>query len=115
MGASSTCGCENELTLQTKNTRHVSDSCEDSLQGVNLNHNYDYSWAAANDLDEDQQECSNSYRGEAPFSESETQAVRDFILDHQETLKFVVNYQAYGNMLIIPFSGELNEELSEDV
>ena len=86
------CDCDDELTLKTKNTRRVSDLCEDGLQGVNLYRNYDYSWAEANGEDVDQQVCSKTYRGEAPFSESETQAVRDFVLSHQDTLKFVVNY-----------------------
>ena len=32
--------------------------------------------------------------------------MRDFILAHQDTLKFVINYHSYGNMLVIPYSGQ---------
>ncbi|MEM9991998.1 MAG: M14 family zinc carboxypeptidase, partial [Bacteroidota bacterium] len=46
-------------------------------------------------------ENSQVYRGTAPFSEPETQAVRDFCNQHQ----FVValNYHSYGNLLIYPW------------
>ena len=31
--------------------------------------------------------------------------MRDFILDHKDTLKFIVNYHSYGNMFLVPYSG----------
>ena len=31
--------------------------------------------------------------------------MRDFVLGHVDTLKFVVSYHSYGNMLVIPYSG----------
>ena len=31
--------------------------------------------------------------------------MRDFILAHKDTLKFVLNYHSYGNMFLVPYSG----------
>ena len=31
--------------------------------------------------------------------------MRDFILERQDKLKFVVNYHSYGNMFLVPYSG----------
>lgn len=62
--------------------------------------------------------CSESYRGPHPFSEPETRAVRDFIMDHINQLKFVVNYHGYGNTILKPFNSvkvDLIKELYPDV
>ncbi|MFK7980554.1 MAG: M14 family zinc carboxypeptidase, partial [Saprospiraceae bacterium] len=45
--------------------------------------------------------ASDVYRGTAPFSEPETQAVRDFCIQHQ--FKIALNYHAFSNLLIIPW------------
>ena len=49
------------------------------------------------------------YRGPAPFSEPETQTMRDFVLARKDSLKFALNYHSYGNMVIIPYSGTDDE------
>ena len=89
--------------MKRKNGRDTKGAClsaED--QGVDLNRNYDISWVA---LGEDQI-CESTYPGTAPFSEPETRTMRDFILEHKDTLKFIVNYHAFGNMLPIPYQAE---------
>ena len=32
--------------------------------------------------------------------------MRDFILENKDTLKFIVNYHSYGNMFVLPYSGD---------
>lgn len=62
--------------------------------GVDLNRNYDYCW----DCNEDgssSKPCAEDYRGTAPFSEPETQAIKGFVEKYQNSLKVVVNIHAY--------------------
>ena len=66
-------------------------------RGVDLNRNYGYGWGA-NDTGSSPNPCSATYRGESEFSEPETQAVRDFILNRQ--FKNVLHYHAYWNVYI---------------
>ncbi len=42
--------------------------------------------------------CSSTFRGDSAFSEPETQAVRDFILEHD--FANVLHYHSYSNVLI---------------
>jgi len=77
--------------------------------GVDLNRNYGFEWAFDN-----QGSSSNSnseiYRGLAPFSEPETQTVRDFCNDH--LFRICMNYHTFGNVLIYPFG--FNDEETPD-
>ena len=95
-----------DIVLKRKNHRFVSEYCTPQSQGVDLNRNYNVSWADPPEpLDREQFECSETYRGPYPFSEPETRAMRDFVLAHRDSLKFVVSFHSYGNMLVIPYSG----------
>mgnify|MGYP003332759749 CR=1 FL=1 len=41
--------------------------------------------------------------------------MRDFVLDHQDTIKFAISYHSFGNMLVIPYSGaDRTKRLTED-
>ncbi len=77
--------------------------------GVDLNRNYGFEWAF-----DDQGSSGNSnsqiYRGQAPFSEPETQAVRDFCIAHR--FRICMNYHTFGNVLIYPFA--FNDEETPD-
>lgn len=90
--------------LWRKNRRKLNDS----TFGVDLNRNYGpfEFWNADNNgsSTKPQQE---TYRGESPFSEPETQAIRFFCMQHNFTL--ALNFHTYGGMLIYPFAA-LNRE-----
>ena len=68
--------------------------------GVDLNRNYGYEWGFD---DQGSSPDSNraTYRGPAPFSEPETQAIRDFTLEHE--FQIAINNHSFGNLLIYPF------------
>ncbi len=66
-------------------------------RGVDLNRNYGYGWGA-NDTGSSPNPCSATYRGESSFSEPETQAVRDFIMNHN--FKNVLHYHSFSNVYI---------------
>ncbi len=76
-------------------------------EGIDLNRNYSYNWGA--DWGSSGDPCSDVYRGEEPFSEPETQAVRDFIMS--KDFKNVLHYHTYSNLLIHSFgSGDYPPE-----
>ncbi len=72
----------------------------DGTYGVDLNRNYGYEWG----FDDDGSSpitSDETYRGTGPFSEPETQAVRDFISAHN----FVITlyFHSYSNLILWPW------------
>lgn len=67
--------------------------------GVDLNRNWGYEWggqgASANPNSE-------TYRGPAPFSEPESQALRDFVLAHGRLLGHI-DFHSYGELILWPW------------
>ncbi len=72
----------------------------DGTFGVDLNRNYGYQWGFDNSGSSPNTN-SATYRGPAPFSEPETQMMRDFCLGHN--FEIALNYHTYGNLLIYPW------------
>jgi hypothetical protein len=68
--------------------------------GVDLNRNYGFSWGLDN-IGSSGNPNSDTYRGDAQFSEPETQNMRDFCLAHD--FKIALNYHTYGDLLIYPW------------
>lgn len=77
---------------------------EDGNIGVDLNRNYGYEWGYS-DTGSSPNTYSNVYRGEAPFSEAETQLMKQFCEAHD--FQIALNYHAYGNYLIYPWGYDL--------
>ena len=96
--------------MQRKNVR---ETCSGSPDGVDLNRNYSYMWGYDNQ-GSSSDGCDETYRGTGPFSEPETQVIRDFVENHNFPLAF--NYHSYSNLLIYPFGYEYqNSAPQEDV
>ncbi|MEN0004201.1 MAG: M14 family zinc carboxypeptidase [Bacteroidota bacterium] len=72
----------------------------DETYGVDLNRNYAFQWGF-DDQGSSTNTTSQTYRGTAPFSEPETQAVRDFCNAHE--FELALNYHTWGNLLIYPW------------
>ncbi len=90
--------------MHRKNRRDVGSS----NKGVDLNRNF----GPANFWDHPNGGSSlnpnfETYRGEGPFSEPETEALRNFVLDND--FRTVHNYHNYSNLLIYPY-GVLQRE-----
>lgn len=66
--------------------------------GVDLNRNYSYEWGGTGSSG---QTTSETYRGTAPFSEPETQAMKWFIENH--TFVNALNYHTYADLLLFPW------------
>lgn len=67
--------------------------------GTDLNRNYGYQWGGGG---ASTSPSSDTFRGEAAFSEPETQAVRDFIGSHKN-LKVMMSYHSFSNLILWPW------------
>ena len=68
--------------------------------GVDLNRNYGYMWGC-DDVGSSPRTSSETYRGSGPFSEPESQAIRDFVEEH--TFVISLSYHSYGNLFLFPW------------
>ncbi|MCP4569852.1 MAG: hypothetical protein GY841_19910 [FCB group bacterium] len=76
-----------------KNTRDNGDG----TYGVDLNRNWGYMWGF-DDYGSSPDGWSETFRGTGPFSEPETQTLRDFINAHD--FPVIVNYHSHGDMYL---------------
>lgn len=74
-----------------------SENGEDWIGGVDLNRNYDYKWEMGNP-----HETTEIYRGPAPFSEPETQAIRNLVLQHH--FKYALDFHSGTELIVYPWS-----------
>jgi hypothetical protein len=66
--------------------------------GVDLNRNYSYMWGGPGSSG---LPWSDTYRGPAPFSEPETQAIRNLALTHD--FRAILTYHSYGQLILYPW------------
>ena len=69
---------------------------EDWIGGVDPNRNYDYAWS-----DGDSDPNSEIYKGPSPFSEPETQALRNLVLSHNFT--YALSYHSGAEVILYPW------------
>lgn len=95
---------------QFNKTQNASDQCADVINaGVDLNRNFGYKfgYGSSNGI-----ECSGEdYRGPAAFSEPESKAIKQFLTKNKDSIKFIYNFHAAGNLFILPYNGELPNTL----
>ncbi len=86
---------QNVYTMWRKNRRNNGGS-----YGVDLNRNYAKGWGGSGSsgfpFDE-------TYRGTAPFSEPETQALRDHFQNPLYDFKAMITYHSYGELVMYPW------------
>ena len=94
---------DNQYSSVRKNRRvHKNVTCSINNIGVDLNRNYDFFFGYKNDGSSGSP-CREDYRGEYPFSEPETNNIKNFV-DSHPNIKIVFNYHTYGNLIITPFN-----------
>ncbi len=74
---------------------------EDWVGGVDLNRNYDYAWEGGSTNPR-----SEIYKGPSPFSEPETQAIRDFVLEHDFT--YAISFHSGVELILYPWGHTYN-------
>ncbi len=72
----------------------------DGSYGVDLNRNYGFLWGF-DDIGSSPFGPDQTYRGTAPFSEPESQMIRDFVNAHN--FRIALNAHTFGNLLIHPW------------
>ncbi|MCK4415168.1 MAG: immune inhibitor A [Candidatus Eisenbacteria sp.] len=75
----------------------------DGTHGVDLNRNFGYQWGY-DDYGSSPSPSSEVYRGTAAFSEPETAAMRDFVIDRGFSI--AMNYHSYSNINLMVFGYE---------
>jgi hypothetical protein len=75
----------------------------DGSRGVDLNRNYGHMWGGAGASDDPQNDV---FRGEYPFSENETKAIRDLALQHD--FVFSLSYHSSGQIILYPWGYTVN-------
>jgi hypothetical protein len=70
----------------------------DGTYGVDLNRNYGYQWGGPGSSGDT---FSEIYRGPSPFSEPETQAVRDFLQQRQS--RALISYHNFSQLILYPW------------
>jgi hypothetical protein len=74
---------------------------EDWIGGVDLNRNYGYQWNATCDTGSPYPEAED-YRGPAPFSEPETQAIRNLALNNDFT--YAISFHSGAQVILYPWA-----------
>jgi len=72
----------------------------DGTYGVDLNRNFGYEWGYDN-IGSSPDPARETYRGPEAFSELETQAVRDFVNNHN--IVTALNFHSYSNLCLYPW------------
>ncbi|XP_033229172.1 carboxypeptidase B-like [Belonocnema kinseyi] len=69
-------------------------------RGVDLNRNFGYKWKLSG---RSRHPCHITYAGKAPFSELESQHLRDFFLSKNGTIKIYLTLHSFGKYLLYPW------------
>jgi hypothetical protein len=78
----------------------------DDSYGVDLNRNYGYRWGGEGSSPFP---STDTYRGPAPFSEPETQAIRDFVIAHPN-ITAAISFHTYGELILYPYGYTFEEQ-----
>jgi carboxypeptidase T len=73
----------------------------DGTFGVDLNRNYGFGWGTGGSSSTP---SSDIYKGTAPFSEPETQAIRDFFLAHRN-VTIALSFHTFSELILYPWGG----------
>ncbi|KAH8270230.1 hypothetical protein KR018_006073 [Drosophila ironensis] len=69
--------------------------------GTDINRNFGYEWG--HDVGSSSDPCEDTYRGEEPFDQPETQVLRDVMLHYSGRLTWYLSLHSYGNYLLLPW------------
>ena len=70
--------------------------------GVDPNRNYGFGWGLDN-TGSSGNPCDLTYRGTGPFSEYETQAIRDLVMSGLHEFTIALSYHSYGRLILYPW------------
>lgn len=81
--------------------------------GVDLDRNWHYQWGKRGSS---KSACNELYAGPGPFSEPESKALSDFLIDYRKQIKMYISLQAYGQIISYPMKANtsFNAERIDD-
>ena len=91
-----------DANIRKNRKPHKNITCSQKDIGVDLNRNYDFYFGEDN-KGSSGSPCDEQYRGEYPFSEPETNNIKNFVDIHPD-IKITFNYHTWGNLIITPFN-----------
>ncbi|XP_028031436.1 zinc carboxypeptidase-like [Bombyx mandarina] len=76
---------------------------DDMSHGVDLNRNFDFVWMS---VGASNNPCSNTFAGPRPFSEPESRAISQYVLNLKEQgeIIYYLAYHSYTQLIVIPYS-----------
>ena len=84
----------------------------DGTYGVDLNRNYDFKWGFDNQ-GSSPDSISQVFRGQSPFSEPETQAIRELVAEHD--FKAIVSYHNFSQVILYPWGYKAEPSQIDDL
>ncbi|XP_045539380.1 carboxypeptidase B-like [Papilio machaon] len=79
-----------------RKTRSTGHTITNLCVGVDLNRNFGYNFGLwSSDI-----ACSEAYHGKGPFSEPESQAVRNIVLEHISRMELFLDIHSYGSIIL---------------
>ncbi|XP_076644229.1 carboxypeptidase B [Halictus rubicundus] len=72
-------------------------------EGVDPNRNFGYHWGEMDEGGASSDPCHETYAGPRAFSEPETRAMADYILDNKENIKMYLTLHSYSQMWLVPW------------
>lgn len=76
-------------------------------RGVDLNRNFGFKWAHELNIFDPRPAspipCLDSYHGPSAFSEPESRAVRDFVMERRHRIKGYLAFHSFGNKILYPW------------
>lgn len=100
-------GAEYDIASNYKLWRKSRAKNSDGTFGVDLNRNYGFAWGTGGSSDKP---MSDTYRGPRAFSESETQAIKKYIEDHQN-ITILLSFHTFTQLILYPW-GHRNESIT---
>ncbi|XP_011178907.2 uncharacterized protein LOC105209937 [Zeugodacus cucurbitae] len=81
--------------------------------GVDLDRNWHYQWGKRGSS---KSPCNELYAGPGPFSEPESKALSEFLIDYRKQIKMYISLQAYGQIISYPMKANtsFNAERIDD-
>jgi len=86
--------------LDIRKNQRPTEACIGEDHGVDLNRNYGYMWGYDNEGSSNNS-CGEDYRGISAFSEPETIAIKDLLLNKSFTV--AVSYHSWGDLYVHPW------------
>ncbi|XP_001602586.2 carboxypeptidase A2-like [Nasonia vitripennis] len=74
-----------------------------TCEGVDPNRNFNIHWGESKIAGASKDPCHETYGGPSPFSEPETRAMSNYIMNNKKTIRTYLTLHSYSQMLLVPW------------